>query len=343
MGIITLDGSMGEGGGQVLRSALGLSLATGQSFVIERIRAGREKPGLKRQHLTAVLAAAEVGGASVEGAELGSQRLAFKPRTVRAGNYRFAIGTAGSTTLVLQTILPGLWAADGPSTVELQGGTHNPLAPSFDFLQRAFAPLMRRMGAGLELLCPVAGFYPAGGGQLHATIAPARWQTIELLQVPQRPIVHARIVLSRIPGNVGDRELFTLRRALDLRADAVRIDEVQSPGPGNAVMVMLELGAVTEVVTELGERSVTAETVAERAAQEAKELLAANVPVGPHLADQLLLPMALAGGGGFRTMAPTLHTRTNAEVIERFLPVKFTLREDAGSWVVEVAPAAGRS
>ena len=107
-------------------------------------------------------------------------------------------------------------------------------------------------------------------------------------------------------------------------------------------MVMLELGAVTEVVTELGERNVTAETVADRAAAQARELLAAKVPVGPHLADQLLLPMALAGGGAFRTIAPSLHTRTNAEVIERFLPVKFALREDAGSWVVEVAPATGR-
>src|SRR5688572_262374 len=117
--MLHLDGSFGEGGGQVLRTALGLSLVTGQPFLIEKIRAGREKPGLKRQHLTAVLAAAEIGSAQVDGAELGSQRLTFVPQRLRAGDYRFAIGTAGSTTLVLQTVLPALLSADGPSTVEL--------------------------------------------------------------------------------------------------------------------------------------------------------------------------------------------------------------------------------
>lgn len=340
--MLRLDGSMGEGGGQVLRTALGLSLVTGQPFAIDRIRAGRAKPGLARQHLTAVLAAAEVGDAQVEGADLGSQRVTFKPRGVRAGAYRFAIGTAGSTTLVLQTILPALLSADAPSTVELVGGTHNPLAPPFDFLADTWAPLLRRMGAGLDLTLDRHGFYPAGGGQLRAQVTPAAWQAIELMERIAEPRVRADIVWAKIPPHVAEREARTLRDRLSLRADEVTTREVPSAGPGNAVMVRLSLGEVTELVTALGERSVRAEDVADDAAGAAQALLAVHVPVGAHLADQLLIPMALAGGGSFRTVTPSLHTRTNAEVIERFLPVKLTLREDdraAGAWVVQVARA----
>jgi RNA 3'-terminal phosphate cyclase (ATP) len=334
--LIHIDGSLGEGGGQVLRTSLGLSLVTGQPFLIDRIRAGRPKPGLQRQHLTAVLAAAEIGGAQVEGAELGSQRLTFKPGRVRAGAYRFAIGTAGSTTLVLQTVLPALLSADGPSSVELVGGTHNPMAPPFDFLQHAFAPLLHRMGASLALELRTHGFYPAGGGQWRATVAPAAWTPIELLDRAEKPQQRVRIVLSRIPRHVAEREASTLRARLGLRADEVTIDEVDSPGPGNVVMLRLGLGVVTEVVTALGERGVLAEDVAAKVADEALLLLRAGVPVGEHLADQLLVPMALAGGGVFRTVAPSLHTTTNAQVIERFLPVFFTMREDGIAWRIEV-------
>lgn len=132
--MIALDGAQGEGGGQILRSALSLSMITGQPFTITSIRAGRAKPGLLRQHLTAVKAAAEICRATVEGAELGSQRLVFRPGTVRGGEYRFAIGSAGSCTLVLQTVLPALWFADGPSRVEVSGGTDNPSAPPAVFI-----------------------------------------------------------------------------------------------------------------------------------------------------------------------------------------------------------------
>ncbi|MEO6597275.1 MAG: RNA 3'-terminal phosphate cyclase [Planctomycetota bacterium] len=337
--MLHLDGSMGEGGGQVLRTALGLSLVTGQAFAIEKIRAGREKPGLKRQHLTAVLAAAEVGDARVEGAELGSQCLTFKPRKVRAGDYRFGIGTAGSTTLVLQTVLPALLSADGPSTVELVGGTHNPLAPPFDFLLHTWAPLLHRMGAGLGLELSQHGFYPAGGGHLRATIAPASWQPIELLERATEPRLRADIAWAKIPPHIAEREAKVLRARLSLSADQVTTREVRSTGPGNAVMVRVLLGEVTELVMALGERAVRAEDVAAKAADHAEELLAAHVPVGEHLADQLLIPMALAGGGTFRTVTPSLHTRTNAGVIERFLPVRIALREQdgtSGSWVVAV-------
>jgi RNA 3'-terminal phosphate cyclase (ATP) len=167
--VLTIDGAHGEGGGQVLRTALGLAIVTGQPITLVDIRARRKKPGLQRQHLTAVQAAAAVGAASVAGAELGSTRLEFCPSALCSGHHRFAIGTAGSATLVLQTVLPALWAADGPSTIELSGGTHNPMAPPFDFLAQAFAPIVRRMGAGLDLELLRHGFFPAGGGSFLTT------------------------------------------------------------------------------------------------------------------------------------------------------------------------------
>lgn len=338
--MLTIDGSEGEGGGQVLRTALGLSLVTGKPFLIDRIRARRSKPGLQRQHLTAVLAAAEVGGARTEGAELGSQRLFFRPSRLRAGDYRFAIGTAGSTTLVLQTVLPALLMADGPSTVVIEGGTHNPMAPPFEFVEQAFVPLLHRMGAGLQLTLRRHGFYPAGGGELIAAIAPAAWQPLELHERTERPQLRGRILISGIPHHVAEREATVLGRELGLGADEVLIQPVRAPGPGNVVMLRLGLGMTTEVVTALGERGVTAEEVAGRVAAETRALLAANVPVGEHLADQLLIPLALAGGGSFTTMAPSQHTRTNAQVIEQFLPVRFDLAECPhvrGAWRIGLA------
>src|SRR5688572_7099138 len=164
--MIRIDGSVGEGGGQILRTALSLSLATGTPFQIENIRAGRKNAGLLRQHLTAVLAAAEIGSAETAGASLGSTALTFTPKSVRGGEFRFAVGTAGSATLVFQTILPALLLAGTPSRVEIEGGTHNMAAPPFDFLKRTFLPVLRRMGANISLELKRYGFYPAGGGRL---------------------------------------------------------------------------------------------------------------------------------------------------------------------------------
>src|SRR5579883_1362869 len=172
--MIRIDGAYGEGGGQMLRSALSLSLVTGKPFSIENIRAKRERPGLLRQHLTAVLAAAEVGGAEITGANLGSTSLTFSPGRVKAGDYRFAVGTAGSATLVLQTVLPALMLAEGASHVSIEGGTHNTAAPPFDFLDRSFLPLIGRMGPQIRLELDRYGFYPAGGGCIRATIEPTR-------------------------------------------------------------------------------------------------------------------------------------------------------------------------
>jgi RNA 3'-terminal phosphate cyclase (ATP) len=320
--MITIDGSQGEGGGQVLRTALGLSLATGKPFSIEKIRAGRKKPGLLAQHLAAVRAAAEIGRAEVEGAEVGSARLRFVPREVRPGDYRFVVGTAGSATLVFQTVLPALMTAGGPSHLRLEGGTHNPWAPPFDFLTRTFLPLLGRMGPQVEAELQQPGFYPAGGGAFTVTIQPQRpLGRLELLHRGEVLRRSVRAVVSRLPLNIAQREARTVQEAFDLPDECVAAEPVESAGPGNAVMIEIQCEYITEVFVGFGQKGVPAETVARQVVEEARRYLAADVPVGEHLADQLLIPLALAGGGKFRTLAPSSHTMTNMVVLRRFVEV----------------------
>jgi len=320
--MLTIDGSRGEGGGQIFRTSLALSLVSGTPFRIDRIRAGRAKPGLMRQHLTALEAAATVGDAEVEGAGIGAQAIVFRPKRVRPGAYRFAVGTAGSAGLVLQTILPPLLTATGPSTLTLEGGTHNPHAPPFDFLAQAFLPQLRRMGVGVEARLERAGFYPAGGGRMTIEITPA--PALRPLELTARGAVRrrrARVLIARLPRQIGDRELAVVRSRLGWLAGELEVavlgDDVT--GPGNVLLLEIESEHATEVFTGFGEVGVRAETVAERAVQEARQYLAADVPVGPYLADQLLLPLALARGGSFRTVPLTRHASTNIEVIRQFL------------------------
>ncbi|HZL36037.1 MAG TPA: RNA 3'-terminal phosphate cyclase [Tepidisphaeraceae bacterium] len=200
--LILIDGSQGEGGGQILRSALALSMLTGKPFRIENIRANRNKPGLMRQHLTAVNAAAAVCSANVSGAAIGSRELAFEPGAVRAGEYTFSVGSAGSTTLVLQTVLPPLLVAAGRSTLALEGGTHNIHAPPVDFLEYAFLPLVNRMGPRVSVTLERAGFYPAGGGRILAAIEPA--EKLSPISILERGEIHhrmAKAICAGLPGS----------------------------------------------------------------------------------------------------------------------------------------------
>jgi RNA 3'-terminal phosphate cyclase (ATP) len=261
--VIAIDGSQGEGGGQVLRTALALSLVTGRPFRIDRIRAGRQKPGLLRQHLTAVQAAVAVGGARVTGAELGSSTLTFEPGLVRGGEYRLAVGTAGSATLVLQAVLPALLSAAEPSRLTLEGGTHNPKAPPFDFLARTFLPQLRRMGARVEATLEAHGFYPAGGGRFTVTVDPCR-RLAPLALIDRGPVtVRARSLLSALPAAIAHRELNVVRQRFELARAALHTETVQtSPGPGNVLLIELESEAVTEIVTGFGAKGVRSEEVA---------------------------------------------------------------------------------
>jgi len=320
--MLTIDGSSGEGGGQIFRTSLTLSLVTGTPFRIERIRAGRAKPGLMRQHLTALEAAAAVGDAEVDGAVVGGQQVVFRPKRLRPGDYRFAVGTAGSAGLVLQTILLPLVLARAPSRVTLEGGTHNPAAPPFEFLTEALLPLLRRMGADVDARLERAGFYPAGGGRMTINVTDrGALGALHLLQRGRTVRRRARALVSRLSRQIADRELAVIRSRLGWdgeELEAVVLSEGMA-GPGNVLLLSIESEHVVEVFTGFGEVGIRAEAVAERVAQEARRYLAADVPVGPHLADQLLLPMALAGGGAFRTVPLSRHASTNLEVIGQFL------------------------
>ncbi|NQU12447.1 RNA 3'-terminal phosphate cyclase [bacterium] len=344
--MLEIDGAQGEGGGQILRTALSLSLATGQPFRITNIRAQRVPPGLRPQHLTAIGAAATVGQAEIGGAVAGSRELVFRPGDVRAGEYRFTTGTAGSALLVLQTVLPALLTADNPSALVIEGGTHNPLAPPFEFVAAAWLPLLAQLGPVVRAKLDRPGFYPEGGGKVRVTIEPAA--KLERLDLPERGGVRrctATVLLADLPRHIAERELTVLKRKLPIDCQRLAVAEYPRRGPGNAVVVTIECAQVTEVFTGFGEQGVRAEMVADRTARAVRQWLDAEVPVGVHLADQLLLPLALAGGGSFVTMPLSGHATTNIEVIRQFLPVAVrTLPAGEHGVRVEIGrqePAAG--
>lgn len=337
--MLSIDGSFGEGGGQVLRTSLALSLVTGSAFRITNIRAGRKKPGLLQQHLTAVKAAARVGNARVTGAGLGSRELTFTPTGVFAGNYTFTVGTAGSATLVLQTVLPPLLTVSGPATLTLEGGTHNPFAPPFDFVDRVFLPVINRMGPRVSATLERPGFYPAGGGRFTVTIEPtAKLLRIDLLERGPIRRQFARAVVARLPRHIAERELAVIEEEMKSHPLQVQIEEASaSRGPGNVVTIEIQSRDITEVFTGFGQRGVRAEEVADTVVGAARRYLEADVPVGVHLADQLLVPFAFAGGGTFKTLPPSEHTRTNIEVIEKFLDIRISLEQVAPQgWLVAV-------
>jgi RNA 3'-terminal phosphate cyclase (ATP) len=322
--MLTIDGATGEGGGQVLRTALALSMVTGTAFRIVNIRATRKRPGLMHQHLAAVNAAARICSARVEGAGLDSGELQFAPGEVAGGEYAFSIGTAGSTILLVQTVLPALLLAPEPSTVLVEGGTHNPLAPSFEFFDLAFVPLLRAMGARVKARLERPGFYPAGGGRVLVHIAPTR--RLKPIQLQRRGAVRqirATAMIAQLPEHIARRELDVIAQELSLEDPRLEIVRATTAtGAGNALNLIIESQNATEVVSAVGTRGLRAERVAEDVARRARRYLDANVPVGEHLADQLLLPMALARGGTFRTLLPSRHLSTNARVLEQFSGIR---------------------
>jgi RNA 3'-terminal phosphate cyclase (ATP) len=338
--MIELDGALGEGGGQILRTSLTLAMITGQPIRIRRIRANRSKPGLMRQHLVAVQAASQICGARVSGAAIGSQELEFMPGRVQGGDYRFAIGTAGSCTLVLQTVLPALLAAGTPSTLHLSGGTHNPMAPPVQFLQRAWCPRIAEMGARVDVRLARFGFYPAGGGEVSATVQPcAQLMPRTWLARGERKSGYAESFTAGIPARVAQRELACVGQAMNWSEEQLHARRLpDDQGPGNALMLTLDHEHATEVFTAFGEKSVTAENVARQAVTQARRYIASGAAVAEYLGDQLMLPLALSGGGGFTVDEVSLHARTNAQVIELFLPVRFRFERRDGLHACMVEP-----
>lgn len=326
--MIEIDGTFGEGGGQILRTSLALSALTGKPFRISRIRGRRKKPGLRRQHLTGVRAAQTITRADVRGDELNSTELRFVPGPVVGGEYVFDVQTAGSAMLVLQTILPPLFRAGETSTVTVRGGTHNPMSPPFDFIAEAFLPAIGRMGFRAEMSLVRHGFYPAGGGEVVTRIEPAGpLRPAEFMAAAEPISLAARVVLSRLPDRVWDAERRALESAGFDFAAIERRTVTDSHGPGNCVMIAVERGEGGDrthaILTAFGERGRPSASVVKEVAGYARELLESAAATDRFLADQLLIYFAMAGGGSLTAPVLTLHAETNMAVIEEFLPVRF--------------------
>ncbi|WP_206107675.1 RNA 3'-terminal phosphate cyclase [Paludisphaera rhizosphaerae] len=333
--LVVLDGSHGEGGGQILRTALSLSLLTGKPFRIVKIRANRDKPGLRPQHKMAVEAAARLGRADVLGAEVGSRDLVFRPGSIEAGDLTLDIGTAGSTGLVLQTLhLPLAMRSETARRVALTGGTFNPKAPAFLFLEQTWRGHLANLGMPLALAMPSAGFYPKGGGRLEAWIEPA--QPRPWIRTTRGDLVRIRGVAGT--SNLRDDVARRMReRALSRLADEgwnVEIDietaSWPSPGQGAAIALTAEhAGTAPAAFVGLGERGKPAEQVADEAVDELLDFLAVpDAAVDPHSADQILLPLALAEGRSVYTVSEvTDHLRTNVATIRAFLDREIEVEE----------------
>lgn len=339
--MVEIDGSMGEGGGQIVRTALSLSVITQEPVRITNIRAGRSRPGLRPQHVTAVEAAATISSGTVEGDEKGSSTLTFDPSGVHPGTYRFDVGTAGSAILVLQTVLPPLLTATRSSTVMVVGGTHNRSAPPFEFFARTFLPLLERMGPVLRPRLHQPGFYPKGGGECTLEIIPVEHlEPLTLMERGAEQTRRAHAIVANLPRHIGERELDTLREGLPGGLDEGRIETPSSRGAGNALVLELVYEHLTEVVSAIGEKGLPAEQVALGVVDEARSYLSASAPVGSHLADQLLLPLVLAGGR-FRTTTLSAHTHTNAAVIEQFVGDALSFKRGSEGWEVEGRSVTG--
>ncbi len=328
MEFLEIDGSQGEGGGQVLRTALSLSACTGRPVQLRNIRAGRKKPGLMRQHLACVQAAASICNAEVDGARLGSRNLRFAPGEIKAGDYRFSVGSAGSSTLIFQTALPLLMLAGKPSRLHLEGGTHNPLAPSYDFIHEAFLPMLRHLGVDCRAQIERYGFYPVGGGQWSVTIEPkSELLTIDLPQRGELVKAEAVCIEAGLPAHVVEREINRLRKKLNWPQEAISGLHVKALGGGNVVSLRTYYRHAVEVIDSIGTIGISAERVANHAVEQLRRYQNNGAPVGEHLADQLLLPLALAKGGSFVTGPPSEHVRTNIAVIKLFLDIDIRCEE----------------
>lgn len=344
--VLTIDGSQGEGGGQIVRSSLALSMVTGRPIEITNLRAGREKPGLLRQHLTAVRAATEICTAEVRGDEIGSQSLGFWPGKVRAGDYVFSVGTAGSATLVLQAVLPPLLIAEGISNLTLEGGTHNPWAPPFDFLARSFLPVVNRLGPHVSAQLERYGFYPAGGGRFTIAIEPAvsPLMGLELLERGELLSRSAIGIVANLPVRIAERELSVFADKLQWPSEALRVVETgDSTGPGNVVMIEVEFEHITEVFVGFGQVGVKAENIANEVLWQYRNYLVIGAPVGPYLADQLLLPLGIAAWqtgqeSCFRTAPLTRHATTHVELLREFLDISISVERAGDHCTVRISP-----
>lgn len=333
--LLTIDGSYGEGGGQIIRTALSLSAITGRAMEITRIRAGRSRPGLQPQHLASVKAAAQLCAARLEGAAAGSTRLAFEPQApVTAGNYQFDIGTAGAAPLVIQTALVPLLRGGGESRVIVTGGTHVPHAPPAEYLQQVYASVLKRAGVEITLSYESAGFFPRGGGKMDLSlpggIVP---QPLDLTERGKLEDLRAFVITSNLPEHVAERGAVTVDRFMKGIGRPIEIERraLPSPGAGAAVVVTAECEGGFAAFTGLGERGKPMEKVAQGPCEEFLRWWKSGAAVDEHLSDQLVLPMSLAKGESrWTTPVVTDHLRTVLWLVEQFLPIRWSIEERGG-------------
>jgi len=338
--MIKIDGSHGEGGGQILRSTLTLSAVLGRPVEIFNIRVGRKKPGLQPQHLTGVRAVAKICNGKLEGDELLSQRIIFTPGKIRSGDYEFDVmkikSSAGSTGMIFQQIAPVLAFGKGPSNVILKGGTHTEMAPPIDYLQEVFLPTVAKMGFQANLDVERWGWFPIGQGIVKATMDPVKdkLKTIELNKRGKLKRIFGVSLVSRLPLLIAERErdhaLSILRGNREVHSQVsepqIEIKEVPSLGTGNAFFLAAEFENSIAGFSSLGKIGKRAEKVAEEAVSEFIKFYKSDACIEKHLADQLILYMALAeGGSSFTVPEISSHILTNIWVMEQFLPVKFKI------------------
>ncbi len=324
--MLEIDGSMGEGGGQILRSALSLSVILGEPVRITRIRAKRPKPGLKPQHLTSVKALADISGAEVRGARVGSTEIEFVPSGIRGGDYVFDTGTAGSITLLIQAILPALVSADSPSTVVLRGGTDVKWSPPADHTKYVLLPALSRMGAKADMEIVRRGYYPKGGGEVVLRVTPSKLKSIDL--AGGRPSeIHGNVHCSNLPDHVPRRiRHAAIKELIDFRTD-ISVSCSESLSTGTGIVLWSEGDGFVIGGSALGERGIPSEKVGKMAVDDLKK--AFGYGVDAHLADQLLIYMALHGG---RISAPEIssHARTGMALIEMMTGSRFEVTEEMG-------------
>jgi len=332
--MLTIDGSYGEGGGQVIRTSLSLSAITATPIRLTNIRAGRKKPGLAAQHLTCVRAAAKVCDARVEGDSFGSREFVLQPGAPRGGEFTFDVAdvrpSAGSVNLILQTVLPILALCDGPSCVTLRGGTHVAWAPTFDYVAEVFLPAARRMGVEADVQLNKAGYYPRGGGEETLTIQPSTgWTGADFHHSEADLACQLVSRTTELPDHVGQRQMSSMAQAFP-EAEQASLD---TPGiaPGTSVLAATAPGhGGWAGCSALGQHAKPAEKVGREAATALNAFIDSGATVDRHLTDQLLLYAALAGGTTRLTVeAVTEHARTNVWVIEQFLGPTFAIENTA--------------
>ncbi len=329
-GLLEIDGSYGEGGGQILRTALSLSCITGTPLRLYNIRKGRGRPGLMPQHLTCVNAIAEVSGARVTGNETGSTELMFIPEGIRPGEYSFDIKTAGSCTLVFQTLLPPLLFAGGESTVSITGGTHVPFSPPYHYISEVFIPMLRRLGIHIEADIDRYGFYPKGGGHVRFRVTPVREiQAPDLTHRGRLRRIKGYSCVGRLPVSIALRQRDSLIREIQPLSPEVEILDVPSGGEGTFVFLKAEYEGSIAGFSSLGMRGKRAEEVGAEAVREFKRFEDTSACLDPHLADQIVIYLALAHrDSSFTTSCITRHLTTNLHVIEKFIPLRYRIEGD---------------